>query len=292
MESVTVQPLLHNGLEPPASRVARRPARRAAIDLDVTVLDRRLRRRFLAPDAPARLSDIVPLARQLADELSEIALRHARSSGKVVPCKRGCAACCRYLVPLSPPEAFRLFEEIHFLPPARRRRVLESFAAATGQLLKARHAVVPTGAGDTPEAYEQPGLYVPEQHCRLKVPCPLLVSRECMLYPTRPIACRSYFAVSDPLHGRDPRPGRHERLPMPFSLVGALSRLAAEVESTEPQAVLLPLAPIWSAERLTRMLRTWPGPELVERLVLIVTELAGAARPAGRAGAAQGGPTA
>ena len=143
---MTVQPMLHNGLEPPASRVARRPVRRVAIDLDVRVLDRRLRKRLMVPDVPARLSDIVPLARQLADELSEIALRHARSAGKVVPCQRGCAACCRYLVPLSPPEAFRLLEEVRALPPAPRRGLLDCFAAAAERALEARQALV----ADTP----------------------------------------------------------------------------------------------------------------------------------------------
>lgn len=283
MESTTVQRLLHNGLEPPASRAARRPARRVAIDLDVQVLDRRWRRRIIVPDAPARLSDIVPLGRQLADELSGIVVRHARSAGKVVPCKRGCAACCRYLVPLSPPEAFRLFEEMHALPPARRRSVLNSFAVAAGRVLEAKHALVAAGAAASPGSGEQAGLYVGEQWRRLKVPCPLLAAGECLLYPTRPIACRSYFVISDPRHCRNPRPGQGQRLPLPFSLVDALVRLAAEVEAAEPQAVLLPVAPMWSAARWTRMMRTWPGPELVERLVAILTELAA---PAGEQAAA------
>ena len=54
------------------------------------------------------ITAIVPVVRRLGEEAQ--ALEQARSidSGKVVSCQKGCAACCRMMVPLSPPEAFAI----------------------------------------------------------------------------------------------------------------------------------------------------------------------------------------
>ena len=51
-----------------------------------------------------------------------------------VSCKKGCAACCRMLVPVSAPEAFALKEMVHALPEPRRLAILNKIAEARTRL--------------------------------------------------------------------------------------------------------------------------------------------------------------
>ena len=52
-----------------------------------------------------RLSDLVPLARWISDQMVAHALDALPEGGAELPCSRGCDSCCHYLVPLSVPPA-------------------------------------------------------------------------------------------------------------------------------------------------------------------------------------------
>jgi hypothetical protein len=75
-----------------------------------------------AIDVPTGLipiTAIVPLTRRLGEEAAELEIQHATEAGQTISCRKGCAACCRMLVPLSAPEAFALQEHIAQLPGYR-----------------------------------------------------------------------------------------------------------------------------------------------------------------------------
>ena len=72
-----------------------------------------------AIDVPTGLipiTAIVPLTRRLGDEAAELEIQQAAETGHSISCRKGCAACCRMLVPLSAPEAFALREHVRPLP--------------------------------------------------------------------------------------------------------------------------------------------------------------------------------
>ena len=223
-------------------------------------------------DGPGRLADLVPIARRLSDALAERCIAHARRRGTPVPCKKGCCACCRYLVPLSAPEAFRLWDEIQLLPTSRREDVLRSFASSA-ERIRQRPPPIASAAAAHADG-EGLGNSIGQWYAQLGLDCPLLADRICRFYPRRPLACRNYFVVSAPEHCRGAASALREHLQTPFSLVQALCRLTAEIEHTGPQAVLLPLVPAWVMTHLPRARRTWPMPELTERLLGIVQEMA------------------
>jgi hypothetical protein len=54
---------------------------------------------------------------------------------------------------------------------------------------------------------------------------------------------------------------------MPATVLNGLAQLAAEMEQTDVQAVMMPLVAFWYAENRRRRLRTWPGPDLVARFL-------------------------
>ncbi len=48
-------------------------------------------------------------------------------------------------------------------------------------------------------------------------------------------------------------------------MTDVLSQLAANLEDDEPQALLLPLAPLWCEENLKRAERTWPARKIAQQ---------------------------
>jgi len=61
---------------------------------------------------------------------------------------------------------------------------------------------------------------------------------------------------------------------MPVSVLNALGQLAAELEQSSVEAVMLPLALAWAQENLERDKQVWPAATMVERFVEIVKTLA------------------
>jgi Fe-S-cluster containining protein len=215
-----------------------------------------------AEDRPARLDEIVPAARQLATYLARDTVARAKKNGACIPCREACSACCRYLVPLSVPEAHRLMRDVQSLPAVRREGVLASFASAADHVLRGDPPDLPA-RGDASSAA---GLW----YARLDLPCPLLAEQCCTMYPQRPIACREHMVTSPPELCGGHRVERGSLLPPPVSVTEALGVLAAEMEGSPVEAVILPLAPAWSLANRHRADRVWPAPAMAERLVAIL----------------------
>jgi len=245
----------------------RRRERTATLPLELPVGPARLRMKLRVPDGRWRLADVVPLARKLADALSAAALQDARRRGEQVSCRPGCCACCRYAAPLSPPEAFRLLEELRRLPPDRRGPLERGFQAAAARLAAApaKADLLRNGRAHALPSPEAVGRW----YRGLDLPCPLLSGGLCSLYAARPIACRMYFVTTPPaLCAASGAGGR--RLAMPVSIVTALCRLAAELEGRAAQAVLLPMAPAWARANAARSRRSWPAHDVARRFVRIL----------------------
>ena len=243
-----------------------------AVEIRLELPDGPLCARAIVEDRPARLAEVVPIARRLCDELAGRAFQRAAAAGAMVPCRKGCDACCRYLVPLSPPEAFHLWDGIQRIAPGPREELLATFSAAGAKV----RAAVGTGLSTQMKlrlARRADGAAmssVESWYTRLHLDCPLLAGKLCGMYDDRPLACRGYFVTSPPCYCRDTEAGLGKRLSLGVQPVQALCRLTADVEHLPPQAVLLPLAPSWALENLPRALRTWPLPELVSRLADIL----------------------
>jgi Fe-S-cluster containining protein len=147
------------------------------------------------PVLPTRPRELVPLALALADAAAEDAGRRVAAEGGAVSCKKGCAACCRYLVHVSESEAYYLYELVERLPEPRRSQVRERFAEARRQLQQAGFLETlqqfPVWTG--PEIQERGRDY----HA-LQIPCPFLEDESCSIYADRPVACREYLVTSPP----------------------------------------------------------------------------------------------
>ena len=257
-----------------ADKSAKQALGHVRLKANLPVFDRTLQLNIEVPDRRVRLSGIVPLARSVCDKIVAAAVANAEAEGKTITCSKGCSACCcRYLVGMSEPEAFRLIEDIQALPGARRRQMLQGFlemgqmAERTGiyEIINSRLA----GKIDSQEGIELLKGWWSHKH----LPCPILRADICSMYPLRPTACRQFVAVSDPSLCASKRPGL---VRMPLTVYQALAQLAAKLEDTAsgPRVVILPMLLRWYDGKRAGSGRTWRAPAMAERFVEILVDLA------------------
>jgi Fe-S-cluster containining protein len=239
--------------------------------VDLDVFDAHLHLELPVPDRPIGLADVVAPARRLADEMSALAVGEAERLGRRIPCRKGCAACCRHLVPLSPPEAFQLAEDVSQLRGSTGRSVLAGFADGFRRMTE---TALPADLQHLPPDIGKKALAdaAGRWYATLNLDCPLLRGGQCLLYAHRPVACRCYHVLSPPRFCEEGGgPGGH-RLGLPLSITEALCQLASEMEAAPPQAVPLPMALSWAASNVPRGLRRWPAADMIERFAAIVRE--------------------
>jgi Fe-S-cluster containining protein len=207
--------------------------------------DWQLQCRLTVPAGPARLSDLLPLARALADAIVRETSQYLEQAGEPVSCQAGCGACCRHLVALSEVEARRLNHVIDALPEPRRSAVRARFADAQGRLADAgllpalQHAEQLSDA-----AYRSLATAYFAQH----LACPFLEDESCTIYQERPIACREYLVTSPAAACAQPTADAIRRVQIPLPVFNAVARWqVTPAEHVLERWVPLILAPDWAA---------------------------------------------
>ncbi|MBN2594232.1 MAG: YkgJ family cysteine cluster protein [Sedimentisphaerales bacterium] len=250
------------------------------IGLELDILGESLNFCISVGKGRAKLADIVPLARTVCDKITEITIRRIRSNQGRIPCGKGCSACCRHLVPLSVPEALRLKEEIDAAPVYRRELMLRACLRESRLILN--HKLPKTLISQTTESspVETVDLNLLSSWYRsFESTCPFLNNNVCSIYKQRPLACREHFITGSARACRGMR-GDAEVLDIPVRLPNVLGQLASELEGTDIEAVILPLAPVWYEENAERAKRSWPAEMIVRRFIEIVEATAWRNMPA------------
>jgi Fe-S-cluster containining protein len=231
-------------------------------EASLPVADAALHVELAAPPGRMTLPDVVPVARAVADESVDLLRARLEAAGQTVPCTRGCAACCRYLVPLSGPEALRLDEELSNMPAPRRNAVRRAFARAAQRVGSAG----PPPAADGLKA-------VAAWYAEMDLDCPLLQDGLCSIYPARPIVCREFLVTSpaELCSRRDPEAG--DIATPHVSVAEALAELAARLEAGPIESVLLPLALNWAGRNRRRGEQSWPTQRIAEELAQVLQAL-------------------
>ncbi len=233
----------------------------------------RLKGNLEVPSGGMRLSELAWNVMGLDDRLIGLAAASEARHGRQVSCRKGCGACCRQAVPLSPPEAWMLRDLVVSMPLERRAAVLERFARAKDRLEREGFGERSLTSAASMDQVQQLGL----DYLRLGLPCPFLEDESCSIHPYRPSACREYLVTSPASFCSDP--GAHPVQPVPLaaSLTEALSRLAAAVMGGEPRVVPLVKALDWAEEHREDGQVRYDAVALVALLVQILT---GATTPA------------
>ncbi len=231
------------------------PAGRVSTTLDV-------------PTGFVPITAIVPVARRLGEEAAKLEELRAREAGRSVSCRMGCAACCRMLVPLSPPEAFALRDYVEQLPAERRDTLLRRVEEARGRLRE-------NGLWDRLQSVAEATVPVPDEeldplnraYYALRLPCPFLEDELCSIYEARPAACRELLVTSpaplcDNLVDNPVAP-----LPVSVRIGTVLGLLWGALTDTAPRLLPLPLALEWAERHRPESGQTWPGSALIDHML-------------------------
>jgi Fe-S-cluster containining protein len=243
------------------------------VPLDVPLAAGRLRGAVQVPSGPATPRDLLPVLQGLADAIVGSAVQAAETRGQTISCKKGCGACCRQLVPLSPTEARRLRDLVNGLPEPRRSAVLARFADARERL---------EAAGLLEQLYHPERL--PAEHrqafgmeyFRQGIPCPFLEDESCSIHPDRPLICREYLVTSPAEDCARPSAAAVRCVPLPGRASRAATRLGAGAAPAAGRWVPLVLALGWADAHPTEP-PARPGPEVLREFL---GHLASRERPA------------
>lgn len=198
---------------------------------------------------PARRVRLVVLAFKmlsLSSIVADMAARGVEALGHKVTCQAGCGACCRQLVPLSPPEAAMIYEFVTSMPEARRASVRKRFAEMKqslrhqGLLGRLEHLI------RRPETSKGQYQQVAAAYFERQLPCPFLVDESCSIYEVRPSMCREYLVTSPAESCGHPEKGSIKRVPVSVRLSEVLVRTWATFSGQKIRVVPLSLALTWT----------------------------------------------
>ncbi len=218
------------------------------------------------PDGFVPVTQILPLLRQLGRQAQALEQQKTAAAGQVISCARGCAACCRMLVPVSAPEAFALRDMVAALPQPRRdhiRRRLDETTALLEQagLLAQLQQVAETDRPITDEMMEP----INRAYFTLKMPCPYLEDEACSIYEDRPAACRELLVTSPAEWCQDMVHKPVRSIPVPIRVSTILGLLWSDLAGGPPRLIPLPLALDWAERHSVEHRAGWKARGLLDK---------------------------
>src|SRR5512140_196620 len=230
----------------------------AVMGVELNTPEGPIRGRVRVDTGPLRLSELVTTAYELTGVRATRAEKQQEKLGRRITCGPGCAACCRQMVPLSPPEAFYVMDVVDSFDPIKQAWMLGRFDTVV-KLLEEENMIGPMldiiiGA--------DPHRAVNKKYFAMQIACPFLVDEMCSIHDERPVACREYNVTSPAMWCIDPFANGVEKVPMPIPLSAPLSWVTSKLTGEPPALIPLVLLPRWVAEHDELRQRTWPGLEL------------------------------
>lgn len=240
------------------------------VSLEFAVLRKRVRLRIGYRDEPARLADIVPVARILSSKVVQTKMDMVRMVGRSIPCRKCCDACCHTPVMVSAPEAIYLVEELKAQLSIEQ---FERFSASCSGLNRKLERSLPEHAApdDARDVSASELSSFSDWYANSDLCCPFLCRGSCEIYEQRPIVCRECFVMGDASQCRiGEKSAVVKTILGPVQLGNVLMRLAGEFTHVDREGILL--QSVFSWYHLNEVVREqrWPAEMLVERFAEIV----------------------
>ncbi len=194
----------------------------ASANLSMKLGEYNVRFRLDYPVGPAVTDDFLPVFRSITDLIVRVSEQAAQEAGRAVSCRKGCGACCRQPVPISPSEARDIARQVEALPEAQRDAVRARFADAVRRFDAAGLGEKLRRLAALDEAEYRPFAV---DYFREKMACPFLEDESCSIHANRPMGCREFLAISPAENCSLPTPDAVETVPLPSSTGNAVRRL-------------------------------------------------------------------
>lgn len=212
------------------------------------------------------ITSIVPLMRRLGEEAQALEIARVGEQGRAPSCQKGCAACCRMLVPLSAPEAFAVREWVRSRPAEQQARIVARFTETKVRLLsKGIWQQLSELCGTSEPCSDEIVDEVNHRYYALRLACPFLEEENCTIYDERPAACRELLVTSPADRCEDLLANPVDTIAAPMRISTVLGLLWQDVTSTSTRLIPLPLALDWAEAHARENDRTLKGTQLFDQ---------------------------
>ena len=236
------------------------------LNLTITTSSGDLQAQIDVPTGFIPITKIVPVMRSLGEQAQELEIANTLQAGKTISCQNGGAACCRPMIPVSPPEAFALVEAIKDLQQDHQNRIKHNLAQTKERLQKAGLLSALEDLADSPHQHSDDDLdSLNRAYYALRLPCIFLGNEICSIYEHRPAGCRGHLVTSPPEWCQDMGKNPIEELHIPLRAGTVLSLLWADLTGGPIRLMPLPLAIEWAEMHQDLNTQTWKGFELMNK---------------------------
>jgi len=197
------------------------------------------------PQGPVLPGALLPVLQGLSNSLTDIAVNRAGIVGKHLSCRKGCGACCRQAVPITPVEARMISELIGALPEQRRNIVRERFRQAAERLEQSGMA---QQFRSPPDLTDRAALHaLGLRYFALAIPCPFLEEESCSIHEHRPLRCREYLVVSPAEECARPDGGHVVGIKPAVKLSQILGRWSTSGDEQPHELIIMTMLDEWIA---------------------------------------------
>jgi Fe-S-cluster containining protein len=208
------------------------------------------------------VNELVPEAFKLADRIVHAGLERVAKLGSKVPCVKSCAICCHYMIRVSIPEAFYLYERLLECKRPWRDKIFERFRLIRETLMqngldKALERDLVRESGDV--SYDYRLHLLSQRYFSLRLACPFLEDKVCSIYSWRPVTCRQYYVTSPASRCVDPFAKNVNRVSLPFNVADLLAQATADISGEPFRMIAFPFAMKWADKNKERAKLRWPA---------------------------------
>ena len=228
---------------------------------ELVIGGRKLNLRLVVPAGEVPPESLLPTLHQLCGHIVDgVEEKVARQDGMAISCTKGCGACCRQHVPISPAEARLMHAIVENMPEPGRSEVRQRFDEAAARLKD-------SGMLDQAMNYHRLSAEQTKsmamEYFHLGIACPFLEEESCSIHPFRPLVCREYLVISSPVHCAKLDEEHIRRLKFPVSVASSFARMDGVSKEGENRYIPLVMSMEWTEEHGEEV-ELRPGPKWVQ----------------------------
>ena len=203
----------------------------------------KLKLKLVVPVDDVPPESLLPTLHELSNHIVDGVEKKVHKQGAKITCKKGCGACCRQHVPISPAEARLMAAIVNNMPEPGRSELMERFEQAVERL---RASGVMDHAMNYHRLSEQATGAMVKAYFKLQIACPFLVDESCSIHPFRPLICREYLVISPASHCAKLEEEHIKRLKLPVSVADTFSSMDGVHKKGENKYIPLIMALEWT----------------------------------------------
>jgi len=231
-------------------------------DTEMVIGGEKLKLKLVVPQDEVPPESLLPILHELSNQIvGGLERKVDRNEGVEISCRKGCGACCRQHVPISPAEARLLSALIENMPDERRIRIKKRFKQAA---LRLQDSGLLQRAMYHNRLSEEETSAMVRDYFFLGIACPFLEDESCSIHPDRPLICREYLVISSPEHCATLDEDKIQRLDLPVSVSETFSTMDGVSKKGANPYLPLIMALEW-VQRFPDEAEFRPGTEWVQK---------------------------